>query len=146
MRGTSLADLPGWASRLLAAARVARLGLLDDRGAPRVQPVTFCVHDGALWSAVDSVKPKRSAPRDMARLRWAQARPAAALTVDHYEDDWTALAWVQVLGAVAVREAAGEPGAVAALASRYPPYAERPPSGPLLRLAPEAVLWWRAAG
>src|SRR4051794_41056265 len=53
----SVAELPGWASRLLSSARVARLGLLDDEGAPRVLPVVFAVSGGQLVTAVDH-KPK----------------------------------------------------------------------------------------
>jgi nitroimidazol reductase NimA-like FMN-containing flavoprotein (pyridoxamine 5'-phosphate oxidase superfamily) len=43
---------------LLEDARVARLGLLDEEGAPRVLPVTFAVAEERIWSAIDQ-KPKR---------------------------------------------------------------------------------------
>ena len=82
---------------MLESARVARLGLLDDADRPRVLPVTFAVAGSAIYSAVDS-KPKR--PGEPARVRYLRRRPEAALTVDHYADDWTQLAWVQVLGRV----------------------------------------------
>ena len=35
-------------------------------------------------------------------------------------------------------------GEMAALSGRYEPYRERPPAGPILRLHPERLLWWRA--
>jgi PPOX class probable F420-dependent enzyme len=120
---------------------VARLGLLDASGAPRVLPVTFAVAEGRVWSAVDD-KPKRAA--EPARVRWLRARPRAALTVDLYADDWAQLAWVQLLGAVAVLDVASAPEGLAALVARYAPYQERAPRGPLLRLSVERVLWWRA--
>ena len=142
MRGGTLDELPSWAAALVGEARVARLGLLDDSGAPRVLPVTFAVSGGCVWSAVDD-KPKR--PGEPARVRWLRERPRAALTVDRYADDWAELAWVQLLGSVSVLEVAAAPSeALAALLARYAPYRERAPRGPLLRLSVERALWWRA--
>jgi PPOX class probable F420-dependent enzyme len=136
--------LPGWAAALLADGRVAHLGLRDGDGAPRVLPVTYARHGGALWSAVDD-KPKRRGGEDLARVRWLRADPRAALTVDRYAEDWSRLAWVQVLGEVAVLDVAAHQDALGALAARYPAYRERPPGGPLLRLEPRRVLCWRAS-
>jgi PPOX class probable F420-dependent enzyme len=128
---------------LLADARVGRLGLLDDDGAPRVLPVTYAVSGESLVSAVDQ-KPKQRSGEQLARVRWLRARPAAALTVDHYDDDWSALAWVQALGSVRVLDALSAPEAMAALAERYAPYRGDPPAGPLLVLEPDRLLWWHA--
>ncbi|MGZ6651047.1 MAG: pyridoxamine 5'-phosphate oxidase family protein [Solirubrobacteraceae bacterium] len=135
--------LPRWACSLLASSRVGRLGLLDDDGAPRVLPVTYAITGESLVTAVDQ-KPKRRSGQELARVRWLRARPTAALTVDHYDDDWSALAWVQALGTVRVLDAAGAPEAMAALAERYEPYRSDPPAGPLLVLEPERLLWWHA--
>jgi PPOX class probable F420-dependent enzyme len=139
----TLDELPGWAVELLDAARVARLGLIDEDGAPRVVPVTFARVGGALWSAIDD-KPKRRPGAELARVRWLRARPRAALTADRYDDDWTKLAWVQVLGSVAVLEVGAHEAVLDALAARYPAYARRRPAGPLLRLEPDRILYWRA--
>lgn len=136
--------LPDWAAELLATAPVGHLGLLDDGDRPRVLPVTFEVSGGALWSAVDH-KPKRREGGDVARVRFLRRSPAAALTVDRYDDDWARLAWVQVLGEVAVLEAAQARHALDALAAKYPQYRERRPAGPLLRLEPGRTLCWRAS-
>lgn len=141
----SVAELPQWARGLLERSRVARLGLIDDAGAPRVLPVTYAIAGGLLVSAVDH-KRKRTPGERLARVRWLRARPRAALTVDHYDDDWSALEWVQALGQVRVLEAAAAPEALVALADRYPQYRERPPAGPVLELEPERLLWWRARG
>jgi len=136
-------ELPGWAQELIQAAPVARLGLLDSRDRPRVLPVTFAVVDGEIWTAVDH-KPKRSPGRELARVRWLRRRGEAALTVDRYDDDWSRLAWVQVIGEVGIHEQPRE-GVVAALAAKYPQYRERAPEGPFLGLAPERFVHWRAA-
>lgn len=139
---TPIDDLPQWARSLLDEQRVARLAFVDDRDRPRVLPVTFAIAGGAVWSAIDD-KPKR-AP-EPARLRYLRRRPQAALCIDRYDDDWTQLAWVQLLGVVAIVEPPDAPAALAALAARYPPYRERRPPGPLLRLDPDSALHWRAA-
>jgi PPOX class probable F420-dependent enzyme len=139
----TLEELPGWASELLAAERVARLAFLDGEDRPRVLPVTYAMAGGSAWSAIDE-KPKRAA--EPARVRYLRRRPEAALCVDRYSDDWSRLVWVQLLGRMAVVPQEEAPEAMAALAERYEPYRERTPPGPLLRLSVERALSWRAAG
>jgi PPOX class probable F420-dependent enzyme len=127
---------------LLETEQVGRLGLVDDEGAPRVLPVTFAVADGVIWSAIDQ-KPKRSG--EPARLRFLRRDPRAALTVDRYSDDWEKLAWVQVLGSVRILDATEATAGLDALRTKYAQYREEVPRGPVLALAPERYLWWRAA-
>jgi PPOX class probable F420-dependent enzyme len=142
MKRRTLENLPGWAMSLLLESPIAHLGIVDDLGAPRVLPVTYALHAGVLWSAIDN-KPKRAG--EPARVRWLRARPAAALTVDTYDEDWARLAWVQVLGEVEVVAAERAGAALAALGAKYPQYHGDPPPGPVLRLAPERALCWTAA-
>jgi PPOX class probable F420-dependent enzyme len=139
----TLETLPGWASELVETARVARLAYLDGDGHPRVLPVTFAVAGDAIWSAIDE-KPKRAA--EPARVEYLRRRPESALLVDEYNDDWSRLLWVQLMGRVDVLPASSAPEAMAALAAKYADYARRPPPGPLLRLTVERALSWRAAG
>jgi PPOX class probable F420-dependent enzyme len=141
----SLETLPDWARDLLAAERVARLAYVDEDDRPRVLPVTFAVAGGAVWSAIDQ-KPKRSL--EPARVRCLRRRPEAALLVDVYDDDWSRLAWVQLLGRVeivAAESSGGASEAMKALAERYAPYAGQRPPGPLLRLSVDRARHWRAA-
>jgi PPOX class probable F420-dependent enzyme len=140
----SVAELPHWALTLVEVSRVAHLGLLDDAGSPRVLPVTYALSDGLLVSAVDH-KPKRVAGEHLARVRWLRARPHGTLTIDHYDDDWSTLAWVQAIGPVAVIDAGAASAAIAALTNRYEPYQTHPPAGPVLAMTPERLLWWRAS-
>jgi PPOX class probable F420-dependent enzyme len=134
----TLEDLPRWAGELLASARVARLGLLDERDLPRVLPVTFAVFEGAVWSAIDR-KPKRAG--EPARVRRLRRRPEAALLVDRYDDDWARLAWLELRGPVTIHPLGP---ALEALALRYEQYRAEPPPGPLLRLDVRDAVWWRA--
>jgi PPOX class probable F420-dependent enzyme len=138
----TLEDLPAWARDLIASARVARLALLDERDRPRVLPVTFAVWQGAVWSAIDR-KPKRAA--EPARVRRLRRRPEAALLVDHYHDDWSRLAWVELRGPVSVIPVDEAPAALEALTAKYGQYRAEPPPGPLLRLAVERASCWSAA-
>jgi PPOX class probable F420-dependent enzyme len=135
----TLDDLPGWAGELLSSARVARLGLLDERDLPRVLPVTFAVFEGAVWSAIDQ-KPKRAG--EPARVRRLRRRPDAALLVDRYDEDWSRLAWVELRGPVTIQPIGP---ALDALALRYDQYRADPPPGPLLRLEVRDAVWWRAS-
>src|SRR5271169_672596 len=100
MTHATLSALPRWAATLLQDGRVGHLGLLDDGGRPRVLPVTYAIHEQAVWTAINN-KPK-SSDREPARVRWLRERPSAALTIDRYEDDWSRLCWVQLIGTVSV--------------------------------------------
>ncbi len=117
---------------------------MDDDGHPRVLPVTFAVVRGAVWTTVDD-KPKRRRGGELARVRWLRARPRSSVMVDHYDDDWTRLAWVQLIGDASVVDVAANPDAIEALALRYEQYRQHTPPGPLLRLLPQRAVWWRAA-
>jgi hypothetical protein len=77
-------------------------------------------------------------------LRFLRRDPRAALTVDRYSDDWEGLAWVQVLGRVAIVDAGDGGVGMVALRAKYEPYSVEAPPGPLLALEPERYLWWRA--
>ena len=104
--------------------------------------MTFALAQGRIWSAIDQ-KPKRAG--EPARLRYLRRDPRAALTVDHYSDDWEELAWVQVLGTVRILDQAEGAAGLGALSAKYEQYREKRPPGPLLALRPERYLWWRAA-
>jgi PPOX class probable F420-dependent enzyme len=140
MRADRLTDLADWALELVDTTPVAHLGLIDEKGFPRVQPITFARVDDQLWTAIDD-KPKRRTPKRIERLR---SNPRATITVDRYDDDWSRLAWVQAVGRVDVLPL--EDRIVDALQRRYPTYRTLSPKGPLLRLTPDFVLGWRASG
>jgi PPOX class probable F420-dependent enzyme len=140
---STIEELPGWARGLLESERVGRLGLIDDAGLPRVLPVTYAIHDAAVWTAVDN-KPKRAAG-ELARVRWLRERPAAALTVDRYDDDWSQLAWVQVIGEMSILDGPPSGAVLDALARRYPQYRVDPPPGPVLRLTVGRTVCWRVS-
>ncbi|MEU8342916.1 TIGR03668 family PPOX class F420-dependent oxidoreductase [Spirillospora sp. NPDC048832] len=134
---------PDEARRLLATARVARLATVGEDGRPHLVPVTFAVHRGAVYTAVDH-KPKSS--RDLRRLANIRANPRVALLADHYEDDWDRLWWVRVDGrAAVVDDPARMAEPVALLADRYAQYRDRPPEGPVIAVTIDAWTGWSAS-
>ena len=123
------------------AARVARLATAPPSG-PRLVPVTFAWHEGVVVWAVDAVKPKRS--RRLRRLADLEAEPRVALLVDHYEDDWAELWWVELQGTAAVIGGRAADAALDSLAARYPAYRDHRPPGPVVAVTPRAWAWWSA--
>jgi PPOX class probable F420-dependent enzyme len=139
----ALEQLPDWAQQMLAEGRVARLAMLDDEDRPRVLPVTYVLHAGLIYSAVDE-KPKRAAGAELARVRFLRRRPEASVLVDRYDERWERLAWVQVLVRAELVDVSSDRAGVDALRAKYEPYRDAAPPGPLLRLVPRRALCWRA--
>lgn len=126
--------------------RVAHLATIDAGGQPHVVPVCFAVVGGAIYTPVDE-KPKRVDPSALRRIRNILTHPRVCMVWDHYEEDWTKLAWLQVRGTAALVEAADErAAALAALRDRYPQYRTMDlETRPLIRITPLRVRSWRAA-
>ena len=128
----------------LDAARVARLATLDEQQSPHLVPVCFALHANVFYSAIDR-KPKRVAPRGLARLKNIKKTPQVALLVDHYEEDWTLLWYVLVRGeAELVSNSAERKCALLLLRAKYPQYRGEmlPEDAPLLRITPERITAW----
>lgn len=131
----------------LERERVARLATVDKRGQPHVLPICFALVDGVIYTPVDE-KPKRGDPAALRRIRNILANPRVCLVVDHYEEDWSRLAWLQVRGTAAlVSDAAEHARAIAALRARYPQYRTMDlESRPMIRLMPARVVAWAPLG
>lgn len=122
-------------------APVARMATVSPDG-PRIVPVTFAWHAGTVVWAVDEVKPKRG--RALRRLRDLAADPRVALLVDHYQDDWSALWWVELRGTASTLEGGAAEAGLDALAARYPAYRRARPPGPVIAIRPDRWSWWSA--
>jgi len=121
--------------------RVAHLATADASGRPHVVPVCFAYLDGCFYIAIDE-KPKRSLR--LKRLRNIEENPRVALVFDRYDEDWSRLGWVMVLGTASVIEAGPEhERAVAALRQRYPQYRSMALEGrPVVRVTVERATSW----
>ena len=127
-----------------AAAAVAHLATVDERGQPHVVATTFAVDGDRSVLAVDR-KPKRT--QNLKRVRNIRRNPKVALLVDHYEDDWARLWWVRADGTARVLEAhADRQAPVRLLRDKYGQYRDDPPDGPVIEVAVSRWTGWSAAG
>lgn len=133
----------------LREARVARLATVDADGRPHLVPVCFAYDGRAFYTALD-LKPKRTAPARLARLRHIQARPHVALLIDDYQEDWKRLWYILVRGTavvVPVSDRAKRTAARRLLKGKYAPYAAGllPEDAPLIEIVPRKILSWASA-
>ena len=133
-------------TRLLEEARVGHLATSDSEGMPHVIPVCFALHEGNLYSVLDQ-KPKRAPLTRLRRVRNIVANPKAALTVDHYQEDWRGLWYILVWGAAELLTAGAERDAAEdVLRRKYWQYREMDIAGnPVIKLTPERVTAWSGA-
>ena len=129
--------------------RVARLATADARGKPLVVPVCFACGKDAIYSVLDE-KPKRVAASRLRRVRNIQANPQVCLLVDHYEEDWSRLAYILVEGIAEVltekTERTEHAEALRLLRTKYPQYqAMRLEGRPVIKIAPQRVIRWKPA-
>lgn len=110
----------------IAGMRVARLATVDSDGAPSQVPICYALIGDAesrIVSVLDE-KPKGVPDAELARVRNIRRDPRVSLIVDHYEEDWSKLAFVKIRG----RAEIVEPGerhhasAIAGLREKYPQY------------------------
>lgn len=100
--------------------RVGRLATAGADAFPHVVPVCFAVDDNNAYITIDE-KPKRGPAARLKRVRNIIQNSAAALCVDHYEEDWSRLGWVMLRGSAEILESGAEYGAAQAmLRARYP--------------------------
>ena len=129
----------------LESRRVGRLATVDEAGRPHALPICFAHLDGVLYTPIDE-KPKRGDPTTLRRVRNILANPEACLVVDHYEEDWSRLRWLQVRGGAELVDDADERArALAALRERSPQFRTMVlDSRPLIRIVPRQVVGWSA--
>jgi coenzyme F420-0:L-glutamate ligase/coenzyme F420-1:gamma-L-glutamate ligase len=91
----------------VARAPVARLATCGLDRRPHCVPVCFVLSSERLFIPLDE-KPKLVEPRRLRRVRNLLENPQVAVTIDHYEDDWDKLWFIQVegLATLALLEAA----------------------------------------
>src|SRR5271155_5466884 len=100
MTTDSLKPLAGDRVReFLALARVAHLATADRTSVPHTIPLCFWFDGGTRFYFVIDEKPKRLTRGGLKRMRNIAENPQVALVVDHYEEDWTRLAYVLIHGA-----------------------------------------------
>lgn len=129
----------------LVAERVARMATAEASGAPHVIPICFWFDGRHFYFAIDE-KPKRGRGLSLKRMRNIAENPRIAIVVDHYEDDWSHLAYVMIRGTAQVVEDNEEYMMVLRnLRDKYRPYRAMslsPETNLIVRINPEQVNVW----
>ena len=94
-------------------------------------------------------KPKSTPLRQLRRVRNILANPKVSLVVDHYEEDWSRLRYVLVLGEAGLLEAEAPDDreewtrAIAMLREKYPQYqAMDLDESPVIKITPARFVPW----
>lgn len=82
----------------LRLARIAHLGTANRGGEPHNVPLCFWFDGVARFYFAIDEKPKRVTGSGLKRMRNISENPRVALIVDHYEEDWSQLAYVLAHG------------------------------------------------
>ena len=130
--------------RFLTHSRVGRLATIDERGRPHAVPICFAVIEETLVSPLDE-KAKTVGPQALRRVRNIEANPHVAVIVDHYDEDWSRLCWVQLRGRASLLETDAEvhSAAVDGLRAKYDQYADHAlEKRPAIRIEPAVVSSW----
>ena len=130
----------------LKNARIARLATLDAEGRPHLVPICFVYDAKAFYSAID-LKPKRVAPKKLARLKNIRRSPQVSLLIDEYAEDWTQLWYILVRGAARLlpKSARDERArAIRKLKAKYPQYSAGmlADDAPVIRITVERITTW----
>jgi PPOX class probable F420-dependent enzyme len=135
---STIADLPESVRALFERERRGVLTTLDPDGRGHSVPMVYVISGNEIVSPIDH-KPKTG--RELARVRNIQRDARVTVLVDHWDEDWTRLAWVMVRGH-AVIESDAAPEVVQSLNARYQQYSsdERPDA--LIRIRPTTSTWW----
>ena len=125
------------------AQRVARLATVDARGRPHVLPIVFAYADGCFYTPLD-LKPKSVPPERLRRVRNILGSPHVQVLVDHYDEDWLQLGYVQLRGDAELIEQGDEyRRALRLLESKYPQYGALPLEGrPVIKITVERAVTW----
>lgn len=127
---------------LATTARVAHLATLTSADRPHIVPIVFVIDGAHLMTAIDQ-KPKRT--RDLQRIRNIERTPAISVLIDHYDEDWRRLWWVQLEGTARVlRDSAQIRRPIALLSAKYAQHAADPPAGPVIDMTIDTWRGWAA--
>jgi PPOX class probable F420-dependent enzyme len=131
----------------IANARVGRLATADGSGAPHNVPICYWFDGERIYFAIDE-KPKRQIGTRIKRMRNIAENPRVALLIDHYEADWSQLAYVLIHGAARVVEDPKEyMAALRGLRDKYLQYRRMtlsPERNPIVKIEPHRVHPWGA--
>jgi PPOX class probable F420-dependent enzyme len=107
----------------LRLARAGRLATSDRAGVPHNIPLCFWFDEETRLYFVIDQKPKRLTAKGLKRMRNIAENPRVALIIDHYEEQWSCLAYVLIHGEAHIVEDPSEYMlALRNLRDKYPQY------------------------
>jgi PPOX class probable F420-dependent enzyme len=131
----------------IAAARLAHLATADATGAPHNVPLCYWFDGERIYFVIDE-KPKRGKGLALKRMRNIAENPRVAVVIDHYEEDWSQLAYVLIRGLARVVEDPEEYlAALRHLRDKYLLYrgmTMTPERNPIVKIEPVSVHAWGA--
>ena len=138
-----VAKLSSAQDRFLRLARTGHLATADAKGQPHVVPVCYVFDGESIYSVLDA-KPKSVSLRQLRRVRNILANPQVSLVVDHYEEDWTRLRYVLVLGEAGLLQEGEEwARAIVMLREKYPQYQDMDlDDSPVIKITPVRFIPW----
>ena len=145
----ALEDLSEARASWLAGAPIGHLATAGLSGAPHVIPVRarrcYAFDGRAIFSVLDQ-KPKSARLIRLRRVKNIQANPQVSLVVDHYEEDWSRLGYILVLGkAELLLEGQEHDGAIRLLRQKYPQYRTMDlEPNPVIKITPQRIVCWGA--
>ena len=137
--------IEGWENDFIATNRIARLGTVDPEGRPHVVPIVYAFGRGRLYTPIDD-KAKRVPIDKLRRVRNISTNPNVAIIIDHYEEDWSRLVWIQIRGTAGiVRRGFEHKTGIELLNTKYSQYSLMPlESRPIVVVEPRRIRSWRA--
>jgi PPOX class probable F420-dependent enzyme len=138
-----VANLSAAQDLFLRSARTGHLATSSKDGQPHVIPVCY-VFDGTVIYSVLDAKPKTTPLKRLRRVRNILANPQVSLIADHYEEDWTRLQYVLVIGEAGLLESGEEwSRAIAMLREKYPQYRQMDlDQSPVIKITPARFVPW----
>jgi len=121
------------------------LATADRSGQPHAVPICFVFDDKYFYSPIDE-KPKRTAPAKLKRLRNIAENPQVSLVIDHYDENWSKLAYVLITGAARVMQRGQRHRRVVTLLRRkYSQYRTMAiDRRPMIVIKPKRIIGWSA--
>lgn len=127
--------------------RVAHLATADEAGNPSLIPVCYA-YDGTYFYIPLDEKPKSVAATQLRRIRNILVRPEIVLLIDHYQDDWSQLGYIQIRGQADILqpEHTLHAHALVLLRQRYLQYRDMQLERlPCIRITPSHIHSWGTA-
>ena len=135
------------ARKFLEEARLAHLATADAAARPHVIPLCYALDGEAIVFVVDE-KPKAGG-KTLKRLRNLAENSRIALVVDRWDEDWSRLEYVLIVGEAAiVDDPGGYARALERLRARYPQYRKMTLTqerNPVVRITVRSAHHWRAS-